>query len=58
MLEGYAPALANPRLYAVDYARLFVDVIRPVIAAIAPSTPFVDTSPSSGLLSSNPYVKR
>lgn len=48
----------NPRLYAVDYAKLFIDTIQPIISSIAPHTPFVDTSPSSGLLSSHPYIKR
>ncbi|KAK9813583.1 hypothetical protein WJX73_008656 [Symbiochloris irregularis] len=56
IVEGWGQQ-KNPRLYAVDYARLFIDTVRPAIQQAAPQTPFVDTSPNSGILSSDPYVK-
>ena len=46
-------------MYVADYAKLYADTIRPaIVAADADSRPFVDSSPSNGLLSVAPYVKR
>ncbi|OQS05370.1 beta-mannosidase [Thraustotheca clavata] len=42
----------------VDYVKVFIDTIQPLVSAIDNSRPFVDTSPSNGLLSTTPYVKR
>ncbi|KAL6782296.1 hypothetical protein ACKKBG_A06260 [Auxenochlorella protothecoides x Auxenochlorella symbiontica] len=56
---GWSPVTrAAPQLFAVDFAALFVDVVRPVLQELDPGVVYVDTSPSNGLLSSNPYVKR
>ena len=41
-----------------DFVALFVDTVRRVVVAIDGSRPFVDTSPSNGVYSSAPYVKR
>ena len=49
---------ANLRLYRADYVRLFVDTVREAHLSAAPWLNFVDTSPSSGLVSRQPYVKR
>ncbi|TMW58717.1 hypothetical protein Poli38472_010276 [Pythium oligandrum] len=43
---------------AVDFTKLFVEVLRPIVLSLDLSRPFVDTSPSNGLLSVDPYVKR
>ena len=49
---------ANLTFYRADYVRLFVDAVRGAYLRTAPWLNFVDTSPSSGLLSEEPYVKR
>mmetsp|Transcript_3548 Transcript_3548/g.10315 ORF Transcript_3548/g.10315 Transcript_3548/m.10315 type:complete len:929 (-) Transcript_3548:2692-5478(-) len=52
-----ATSQVNPSLYAVDFARLFLDTIRPIVHVTGPDI-YVDTSPSNGLYSTDPYVKR
>ena len=55
----YNESKANRDLYLADYAKLYLDVMRPAIAAADPDArPFVDSSPSNGLVSTLPYVKR
>ena len=55
---GWFPeAKANAKLYAVDYAALFVDTVRVAIHAVHPGVAFIDSSPTSGALSESPYVK-
>ena len=49
---------ANLKLYRDDYVKLFVDTVRTAYLQTAPWLNFVDTSPSSGLASLEPYVKR
>ncbi|KAF0692946.1 Aste57867_16031 [Aphanomyces stellatus] len=48
----------NREASVVDFTKLFVDTVQPIVAALDPTRPFVDTSPSNGLLSDVPYVKR
>ncbi|GMF49239.1 unnamed protein product [Phytophthora fragariaefolia] len=48
----------NRDIAVADFTKLFVDLIHPTIAAMDPTRPFVDTSPSNGLYSVDPYVKR
>jgi len=58
-LRWYGESRDNPNLYVADYVKLYIDTLRPAIAAAdAEARPFVDSSPSNGLLSSQPYVKR
>ena len=57
-LQWSPEARANPQLYAVDYAELFVNTVHKAWHKTAPWLNFVDTSPSSGLASTEPYVKR
>lgn len=49
---------ANPHLYSVDYAVLFTDLLRRVLNDTNPTALYLDSSPSKGLLSRDPYVKR
>ena len=39
-------------------AQLFVDTVRSAIVAVRPTAPFVDSSPSNGVYSTDPYSKR
>ncbi|KAL4132938.1 hypothetical protein PRIC2_003267 [Phytophthora ramorum] len=48
----------NRDIAVADFTKLFVDLIHPTIVAIDSTRPFVDTSPSNGLYSVDPYVKR
>lgn len=53
----------NPSLYVADYAKVFLDTIQQAVFYIDTKFPFVDSSPSNGVLSPlvpyvNPYVKR
>lgn len=65
MMEQFANGFSMPRdtpfnrdIAVADYSKLFVDVIQPIFATLDPSRPFVDTSPSNGLYSVDPFVKR
>ncbi|KAJ8525026.1 hypothetical protein ON010_g16090 [Phytophthora cinnamomi] len=48
----------NRDIAVADFTKLFVDRIHPTIVAMDSTRPFVDTSPSNGLYSVDPYVKR
>ena len=48
----------NPQLYVADYVKLFLDTVQQAVAEVDPDFPYVDSSPSNGLLSEDPYVKR
>ncbi|KAK2075570.1 hypothetical protein QBZ16_001678 [Prototheca wickerhamii] len=50
--------MTAPQKYASDYTALFVDTLRPALLSIDSQLTFVDTSPSKGLESRDPYVKR
>lgn len=56
---GWFPSTSavNPSLYAVDFSRLFVDAIRPIVEKTGPDI-YLDTSPSNGVWSTEPFVKR
>ncbi|RLN45154.1 hypothetical protein BBJ29_003333 [Phytophthora kernoviae] len=55
----FPPGVAFNRDIAVaDFTKLFVDLIQPAIVSMDPTRPFVDTSPSNGVYSVDPYVKR
>lgn len=41
-----------------DYSKLFSNLIRETLEDVDAATPFVDSSPSNGLLSREPYAKR
>jgi len=51
-------AKQNPQLYVADYTKLFLDTVQTAVAEVDPEFPFVDSSPSNGLISKKPYVKR
>ena len=61
-LGWFPESKENPLLYAVDFAEIFVVTIRPVLTSWGEdkpgSIPFVDSSPSNGIVSEEPYVKR
>lgn len=48
----------NRDIAVADFSKLFVDVIYPIVKSLDPVRPFVDTSPSNGVYSYDPYVKR
>lgn len=48
----------NPQLYVADYVKLFLDTVQQAVAKVDSDFPFVDSSPSNGLLSEDPCVKR
>lgn len=49
---------ANEKLFACDYAALFVDVVRRTLKEVHPGVAFIDSSPTNCSLSEEPYVKR
>ncbi|KAL0023786.1 hypothetical protein WJX77_005013 [Trebouxia sp. C0004] len=51
-------AKQNPQLYVADYTKLFLDTVQTAVAEVDPEFPFVDSSPSNGLISKEPYIKR
>jgi hypothetical protein len=56
--EWFEVSRRTPELYAVDYDALFVGAVRTALESVDPGLPFLDSSPSNGLHSVNPYVKR
>ena len=55
----FEEARAEPRPWAVDYHVLFVETVRAaLLAATAGGAPFIDASPTNGVISEDPYVKR
>ena len=58
MQGWFEPAKENPSLYVADYAELFLHTVQKAVAEVDAAFPFVDSSPSNGLLSQEPYVKR
>ena len=65
MMEQFAEAPVFPTvktfnrdIAVADYTKLFVDFMYPAVTAIDSSRPFVDTSPSNGLYSVDPYIKQ
>lgn len=58
-MEGWFDvAKQNPQLYVADYTKLFLDTVQTAVAGVDAEFPFVDSSPSNGLISKEPYVKR
>jgi len=57
-LTWFPQTRINRVRYAVDYAKLFVDTLRQVLLSIDPGAVYLDSSPSNGLVSADPYVKR
>lgn len=55
--DWFPQTQANRPLYAVDYSVLFVDTIRAALLEVDPGITWVDTSPSYGPISTEPYVK-
>eukprot|EP00884_Botryococcus_braunii_P002498 jgi/Botrbrau1/12249/Bobra.0361s0012.2 len=57
--EWYKPSRDNRLLYAVDYARLYIDTIHKALTNIDPGVIYQDSSPSKGTLVNSPdnYVK-
>ena len=49
---------ANEKLFAVDYAALFIDVVHKTLKEVHPGVAFIDSSPTNCSLSEEPYVKR
>ena len=55
----YAESREHRDLYLTDEVALYVHTVLPAVTdADADARPFVDTSPSNGVVSSAPYVKR
>lgn len=54
----FEPSRDNPKLYAVDYDAVFVRTVRDALLSVNPDVIYVDSSPSKGVLSQAPYVKR
>ena len=60
-LDWFPESRDNPISCAVDFAEIFINTIRPVLASVDKGKhgiPFVDSSPSNGIVSKEPYVKR
>ncbi|ETW00723.1 hypothetical protein, variant 1 [Aphanomyces invadans] len=65
MFDQFAAGLFMPKdmpfnrdVAVVDYTKLFVDTLQPLVASLDPSRPFVDTSPSNGIFNTSVYTKR
>ena len=58
MGSWFKEARQNPPLYTADYVELFLNTVQRAVAEVDPEFLFVDSSPSNGLLTTQPYVKR
>lgn len=56
--EWFPESRANVNLFSVDYSALFVETVRAAITKVDPAMAFVDSSPSKGVFSTDPYIKR
>jgi beta-mannosidase len=62
-LNWFASSRENRDLYVSDYSKLYADTVYPALttvlgkSAVTSSVIWVDSSPSNGLLSTDPYVK-
>jgi beta-mannosidase len=59
-LQWFSASVTNRDLYVADYTKLYADTIYPAIKLIEPSSMrvWIDSSPSNGLISTEPYAKR
>lgn len=57
-LTWFSQSTTNRDLYVVDYNELYINTIYKTLASIDPKRAWVDSSPSNGLISRDPYVKR
>jgi beta-mannosidase len=48
----------NRDVGVVDFVKLFIDIVHPIVFGLDKTRPFVDTSPSNGLFSQEPFVKK
>ena len=58
-LQWFTASVTNRDLYVADYTKLYADTIYPTIKQIETSDMriWIDSSPSNGLISTNPYAK-
>ena len=58
--EWFDESIMNPLLYAIDYHVLFIQTIRTVLLRIDSGVQYVDSSPSNGIMQTDPalYTKR
>lgn len=58
--EWFDESIMNSRLYAIDYHILFIQTIREVLLRIDSQVQYVDSSPSNGIMRTDPafYTKR
>lgn len=56
--QWFPDSRATPSLFAVNFNTLFVQAVRDALRAVDPGLAYVDTSPSAGIYSSDPYTKR
>jgi beta-mannosidase len=57
-LSWFSQSTSNRDLYVVDYNELYINAVHRTLAGIDPDRAWVDSSPSNGLISKDPYVKR
>jgi len=57
-LSWYAESRAHRDLYVADYTALYVDTALAALRRVDPTVAFIDSSPSKGLISAEPYAKR
>jgi len=57
-MSWFSQSTSNRDLYVVDYYVLYIESIYKVVAREDPDRVWVDSSPSNGLISRDPYVKR
>lgn len=56
---GWFPeSRSNPSLFVSDYNKLFISTVREELLKVDPTYNFVDSSPSKGVYSLDPYTKR
>ena len=54
----YAETELNPFLYVIDYNYLNTETLYKTISKLDPSRPWIPSSPSNGILETEPYVER
>lgn len=57
VMGWFAESKSNLQRYVIDYVRLYIDTVRPALLEVLPNAIFVDSSPSKGVISADPYTK-
>lgn len=54
----FSQSTSNRDIYVVDYNELYINTVYNTLVTVDPNRAWIDSSPSNGVISKDPYVKR